>query len=70
MDMSGTDGLASGLMAFQQGRLQYEMGVRVAAKAMDSARSEGEAMVGLVQAAAKVMDGGKGKMEGALDVYA
>ena len=76
MDTS-MDGLASGLMGMQQGKLQYEVGVRVAAKAMDVARDQGDAMVGMVTAAAKVMEAGqKGLEKGiagalkALDVYA
>jgi len=77
MDTSGMDGLATGLMGMQQGKLQYEVGVRVAAKAMDIARNEGAAMVGMVSAATKVMEAGQKGLEkgiegalGALDVYA
>lgn len=77
MDMSGMDGLAAGLIGMQQGKLQYEVGIRVAAKAMDIARDQGDAMVGMVTAAAKVMEAGQKGLEkgiegalGALDVYA
>mgnify|MGYP001202624430 CR=1 FL=1 len=77
MNMSGMDGLAAGLMGMQQGKLQFEVGVRVAAKAMDVAREQGDAMVGMVGVAAKVMEAGqKGLEKGvegalkALDVYA
>ncbi|MGH7244766.1 MAG: YjfB family protein [Phycisphaerales bacterium] len=77
MDMTGMDGLASGLMGMQQGKLQYEVGIRVAAKVLDAARDEGRAMVGMVNAAAKVMEAGQKGLEkgiegalGALDVYA
>lgn len=55
----------------QQGKLQYEVGLRVAAKALDVERSQGEAMVGMVTAAAKVMEAGQKAIEkGALDLYA
>jgi len=71
------DSLAAGLMGMQQGKLQYEVGVRVAAKAMDVAREQGDAMVGMVGVASKVMQAGqKGLEKGiegalkALDVYA
>ncbi|MBN8598985.1 MAG: YjfB family protein [Planctomycetes bacterium] len=71
------DSLAAGLMGMQQGKLQFEVGVRVAAKAMDVARDQGDAMVGMVTAASKVMQAGQKSLEkgieGALkslDVYA
>lgn len=71
------DGLGSSLMAMQQGKLQFEVGVKIAAKAMDVERGEGAAMVGLVSAAAKVMEAGQKGLEkgiegmlGSLDVYA
>ncbi|MBX3379978.1 MAG: YjfB family protein [Phycisphaeraceae bacterium] len=71
MDSCGTDGLAASLMGMQQGKLQYEVGLRVAAKALDVERSQGEAMVGMVTAAAKVMEAGQKAIEkGALDLYA
>ena len=77
MDTSGMDGLGASLMAMQQGKLQFEVGVKLAAKAMEVERGEGDAMVGLVSAAAKVMEAGQKGVEkgiegmpGLLDVYA
>lgn len=77
METGGMDSLAAGLMGMQQGKLQFEVGVRVAARAMDVERNRGEAMVGMVTAAAKAMEAGRKGMEKgiegalkALDVYA
>jgi len=77
METGGMDSLAAGLMGMQQGKLQFEVGVRIAAKAMDVARDQGDAMVGMVTAASKVMAAGQKSLEkgieGALkslDVYA
>lgn len=77
MEMGSTEGLATALLGMQRGKLQFEVGVRVAARAMDVAREQGEAMEGLVTAAAKVMGAGQKALEkgiegtlNALDVYA
>lgn len=77
METGGMDSLAAGLMGMQQGKLQFEVGVRVAARAMDVERDRGEAMVEMVTAAAKAMEAGRKGMEKgiegalkALDVYA